>query len=94
MVRDSFDLRLLDLSILEVLGRCQAQTQMGQGTPVTLTTQVCSLSPVLSSLTGGVERRQDGLWVYRQNAGSRPLGTQEHLKPAEMRKEAGGRILS
>lgn len=74
MVRDSFDLRLLDLSILEVLGRCQARTQMGQGTPVTLATQVCSLSPVLSSLAGGRERRQGGLWGHRRDAGSRAFG--------------------
>lgn len=93
-MRDSFDLRLLDLNILEVLGRCQAQTHMGQETPVTLATPVYSLSPVLSSLTGGIERRQDRLWVHRQDAGSGHLGTQEHLKPAEMKEEAGGRILS
>lgn len=30
-VRDAFDLRLLDLSMLEVLGRFQAQPQMGRG---------------------------------------------------------------
>lgn len=50
---------------------------------------------VLGALIGGMQSRQDGLWGPSRMLGVGIWGDKcIHLKPAEMREEAGGRVLS